>query len=710
MVNSTHSKARAIVQVRFIVFLGWKKNTHSSTFVYDNDIDPMNSLRLPLAFIASGLLASGCMPARGPDQARPSILQLAVSNSPSQGGTGLAYTIAQHPGMVKGTTAYVDRSLTVTTAVPDGVRGQVFIQTADGDKTAAAGSSNFISFTVSGSSTVYIAHDTRITIKPTWLTANFMDTGKRIRVGPNSFELYSNVYPAHASIVLGSNIATAGNDPIDMYSVIVAPTASDIESPAPPTDLRADCATAAVVGLQWTAAVDNANIAGYRISRNGTLIGTTFTSRFADTAVSGTASYRYVVTAFDSAGNTAEPKTLDIRTPAPLPNGDAPYCHSAVIESMHWHWSEGYTQPNGSDLWPVTWGKDGNVYAFFGDGGGFGGDNWRGRASFGIATIAGTPPAQIGTAKNIYGGYGSRHRSTLNGKASSIIAVGSSFYTLGGIFRSTDSRSKYPSQRSGSPDRVEIAYSVGNAYSWRTVDWEFCRPESERAPRGMERFCPMRFVNFGPGNSGAADGYVYLLELDAQSYWEEGIKTHPIHTYLARVPPNKLRNRKAYEYFCGLNSRGEPIWRAETDQIQPVFTDRNANQPGCGGICSMSSALSEIVYSPAIKRYIGIAQGDYVGQTSFYDAPNLWGPWTVIEYHNIAAASGSGGWGNLGTAAGGSMGVHPVNAWTAASGETMWFIYSSDGKAPADAWFPPGGTAMDSFNLVSVDLRLSAKQ
>ena len=123
------------------------------------------------------------------------------------------------------------------------------------------------------------------------------------------------------------------------------------------------------------------------------------------------------------------------------------------------------------------------------------------------------------------------------------------------------------------------------------------------------------------------------------------------------------------------------------------------------GVCPpMRMILGEMIYDRAIRRYIGVAQGRFVGQTSFYDAPEPWGPWTVVAYNNVDPESGSGGWANLGTEGGESLGVHIVNAWTSADGLALWLIYSSDGKAPRGALFPPEGTALDSFNLVGARL------
>jgi hypothetical protein len=178
-------------------------------------------------------------------------------------------------------------------------------------------------------------------------------------------------------------------------------------------------------------------------------------------------------------------------------------------------------------------------------------------------------------------------------------------------------------------------------------------------------------------------------------------------TYLARVSKKHVLQRAAYRYFAGLDSNGRPIWSDDQKRMQPIFTDRNPSRPGCDGRCGMTSPLEGAVYDPGIHRYIATAQGAYIGQTSFYDAPHPWGPWTTISYNNIDPQTGTGGWANLGKAGGGSLGVHVVNAWTSADGRSLWLTYSSDGKAPAGALFPPAGTMLDSFNLVSARLILA---
>src|SRR5437773_8848295 len=66
-----------------------------------------------------------------------------------------------------------------------------------------------------------------------------------------------------------------------------------------------------------------------------------------------------------------------------------PYPPSTAILSITWHWETYRNAAPGSDLWPVTWGPDDNLYTAWGDGGGFGGSDTNGRVSMGIGRIEG---------------------------------------------------------------------------------------------------------------------------------------------------------------------------------------------------------------------------------------------------------------------------------------------------------------------------------
>ena len=69
----------------------------------------------------------------------------------------------------------------------------------------------------------------------------------------------------------------------------------------------------------------------------------------------------------------------------PPPGGDA----SPVITGVTFDETSHRRDAQGSDNWPLTWSSDGNQYAIWGDGGGFGGTENEGRASLGVARIEG---------------------------------------------------------------------------------------------------------------------------------------------------------------------------------------------------------------------------------------------------------------------------------------------------------------------------------
>ncbi|MGB5052872.1 MAG: hypothetical protein WBO24_00595, partial [Nitrospirales bacterium] len=113
-----------------------------------------------------------------------------------------------------GGTVYIDRAYTFTT-VPPSVQGATYIRTANNDK--AATNAAFLSFTVNQPVSVSVAHDMRLTPKPSWLSA-FTDTGTNLVTSDTTLRLFARSFPA-GTITLGGNAGGAGS----MYSVIVQP-------------------------------------------------------------------------------------------------------------------------------------------------------------------------------------------------------------------------------------------------------------------------------------------------------------------------------------------------------------------------------------------------------------------------------------------------------------------------------------------------------
>ncbi len=99
-------------------------------------------------------------------------------------------------------------------------------------------------------------------------------------------------------------------------------TLPDMERPATITGVAVQKITGSRIGLLWNRGQDNIGVIGYRIYRDGSLIGTTdglYSNSYSDTGVSQEVSYTYQVTAVDEAGNESElSEPITVKTAMPV--------------------------------------------------------------------------------------------------------------------------------------------------------------------------------------------------------------------------------------------------------------------------------------------------------------------------------------------------------------------------------------------------------
>ncbi|MER7279511.1 discoidin domain-containing protein [Dactylosporangium sp. NPDC000244] len=100
------------------------------------------------------------------------------------------------------------------------------------------------------------------------------------------------------------------------------PTGPDQTAPSVPGSLRVTGTTDTTVALAWNAATDNVGVAGYRVSRGGTVIGTTTTLAFTATGLTASTAYTFTVAAFDAAGNASGASNAVTATTAAPPNNN----------------------------------------------------------------------------------------------------------------------------------------------------------------------------------------------------------------------------------------------------------------------------------------------------------------------------------------------------------------------------------------------------
>ena len=340
----------------------------------------------------------------------------------------------------------------------------------------------------------------------------------------------------------------------------------------------------------------------------------------------------------------------------------APYPPSELINGITWEWATYTDAAPGSDLWPVTWGVDDNLYVAWGDGGGFGGTDTDGRVAMGIGRIEGGPENWRGF--NVNGGKNPEHPATFlkRGKTSALLSVQGILYAIVNLQDGT-----WPNVTHA------LAWSKDKGKTWNQADWVF--------PRGVARFQPAKFVNFGRDYKGVPEslaGYVYVC---GQRQPETGRNGRTLH--ILRAPIGKLRNEFEYVLLGGRFdvSPSELNAKSELKDTSSLFEDTN-------GV-----AIAGIVYNPGIKRFLLTCYHTGPGQLGVFESPMLEGPWRTIAYYE--------NWGGMRTEGEGLSCEFPQK-WMSADGLTMWSIFAVYGEGAKK-----GIKAHDRFNLVKVKLKLT---
>ncbi|MGW5238720.1 PQQ-dependent sugar dehydrogenase [Monashia sp. NPDC004114] len=100
---------------------------------------------------------------------------------------------------------------------------------------------------------------------------------------------------------------------------------SDSTPPTVPTGLSANAFSTTQVNLSWVGSIDNVGVAGYRVYRNGSAVGTSTGTAFQDTGLNPATTYTYRVTAFDAAGNeSVQSASADATTQSAPPDTTPP--------------------------------------------------------------------------------------------------------------------------------------------------------------------------------------------------------------------------------------------------------------------------------------------------------------------------------------------------------------------------------------------------
>ena len=101
------------------------------------------------------------------------------------------------------------------------------------------------------------------------------------------------------------NIAAhdAANNGSNLSATLVASTSPDTTPPSVPDNVHKTGSTVSSITLAWDASTDDVGVTGYKVYRNGTLVGSPGGTSFTDTGLAVSSSYTYTVSAFDGATN-----------------------------------------------------------------------------------------------------------------------------------------------------------------------------------------------------------------------------------------------------------------------------------------------------------------------------------------------------------------------------------------------------------------------
>jgi hypothetical protein len=125
-----------------------------------------------------------------------------------------------------------------------------------------------------------------------------------------------------SSVTLNDTAPTT--DHWDLSTIEILPAVTDTAKPTAPTNLDGTAQNSNQVSLSWTASTDNVGVAGYKVLRDGNVVGNASGTTYTDNTVNPSTTYNYTVEAYDAAGNVSDPSnTKTLTTPAPSTNPPA---------------------------------------------------------------------------------------------------------------------------------------------------------------------------------------------------------------------------------------------------------------------------------------------------------------------------------------------------------------------------------------------------
>lgn len=145
---------------------------------------------------------------------RPNVSFIVIHEIATPRGSGARLEVGT---LDRGERVFVDRAYSVT-ALPEELRGEVFLRTANDDAESATAE---LEFRLGCEAEVFVAHDTRIPTPPAWLSG-FAPTGLRVETDDARFRVFRKLYP-EGEVHLGPNADDGQTSGRSQYFVVVRP-------------------------------------------------------------------------------------------------------------------------------------------------------------------------------------------------------------------------------------------------------------------------------------------------------------------------------------------------------------------------------------------------------------------------------------------------------------------------------------------------------
>ncbi len=289
-----------------------------------------------------------------------------------------------------------------------------------------------------------------------------------------------------------------------------------------------------------------------------------------------------------------------------------------------------------ADTWYPSWAENGNLYSPWTDGtvnGVKSSSDSRGRkqgeeATTGYATILGEDPLHLTiTDVGVYPGDPAPYEGRY--PCGTLIYNGVWYY---GTYCLLETPGKHLNWDVLGP-LVGFRYSTDYGKTWHDTPHTPSHPLFSEPVKigGKVRMGSPHFVDFGKNMQYSPDGKAYLVghgasdpdpkPRDANLSWITGDQI-----YLARVTPStqNMNDRSKYEFFCGFDASGQPVWRSDFSKIQPLVNWNN----NCGCVT--------MTYNAALKKYLMCITdgGNTISKfnTFVLESDKIVGPWKLVVY------------------------------------------------------------------------------